>query len=1203
MNRIESADDGPASGARRPFPPEWLAAGTPLTEPELALLAQFEREGMSIAGLTLSKRGDGSIAVVAFQPPQVPDEAAGLTLQQLAGGGRALYDKGQFSLAAASFALCLRLNALHVGAEHPDTLISAHYLASTLRAQGDLAGARRIQESVYETLQRVLCPEHPDTLSSANSLALTLRDQGDLAGARRIQESVVETLQRVLGPEHPDTLSSANNLASTLHAQGDLAGARRLQESVFEASQRTLGAEHQHTLVSANNLAETLRSQGDTAGTRRIQESLYEIRQRVLGPEHPDTLSSANNLAGTLLAQGDLAGARGILESVLETCRHVLGADHPNTLSVADNLANTRRDQGDFAGARRIQESVFDAFQRVLGAEHPNTLISANNLSATLVVQGDLDGASRIQEWVFETRQRVLGPEHPDTLTSANNLANRLLAQDDLVGARRIHEVVIETLQRVLGAVHPQTLTSALSLATTLLKQGDLDSSANRCLAALQTLAASPRIDSSALRTAAGLPLLENPIRDWPSPVVAALPEVLAQLSKNAQAQLLVLPMGMAQPMYEALVGLHERWAVFMSRRLPGDQLVDALLAILAPLHGARAWTELGQQAIAAATSESASPAAAVYADAVDRAQAQREAVLVALQRRAQFNQKAQNLQHVLSRIRHGEGEQAERAAADPSVLPRLQAEWEQARRDAEAARVDLDRASDESRVANAAVEQALHTLAASDPGLAGMADKPNPTEASIQATLAEDELWLVPLPGKAIEPDTDLRKWNDQATNTPSFVLAVRQNRPGQIVPILPTGHLALLSDLCRGSVRRLQRGLLRDGAAGSDPALEQPMQIEPLPLLQHVTQLGFWSRLGPLLQGIRRIHLVTAAGSHDLMLEAGRPTERDGIVLHRYCGLPAYWRSTAKKQGAPGPKHRYCWIHDESWSDTVALPFTVLDSFALRHRSLGQEQTADDLHDNGPAADVLVISSHGLVAGSDNSRGGQLIIGSRPLPPARLRQRRNHAGGQGPALRGLIALSCFGGVVGSTGHGDALGTIAALQAAGLQWAIACLAPVPDFYTPLFSAILLHELQAQDDPALALDSAKRILTHGPWDGTLQREVIEPLRQAYRTRMLELLDETVNHGCEAEQTSRSRKILDGVRGWSLPRAHRAALGTMGVEQFIPDTKQAQESFVDECLDVLLRQPQDRDAQDPQEDGFAFQALEHLAAVTVFFGRG
>ena len=92
--------------------------------------------------------------------------------------------------------------------------------------------------------------KHPDTLKYANNLAATLCSQGDLDGARQLQEYVYDTTRRVLGDEHPDILKYGNNLAETLRSQGDLDGARQLQEYVYDAIRGVLGDEHRDTLMS-----------------------------------------------------------------------------------------------------------------------------------------------------------------------------------------------------------------------------------------------------------------------------------------------------------------------------------------------------------------------------------------------------------------------------------------------------------------------------------------------------------------------------------------------------------------------------------------------------------------------------------------------------------------------------------------------------------------------------------------------------------------------------------------------------------------------------------------------------------------------------------------------------------------------------------------------------------------------------------------
>ena len=110
--------------------------------------------------------------------------------------------------------------------------------------------------------RRVLGPEHPDTLTSMNNLAETLRAQGDLAGARKLQEETLAICRRVLGPEHPDTLTSMNNLAMTLRAQGDLAGARKLQEETLAHPPPGAGA-------GAPGYAQLDEQPGDDAAARR----------------------------------------------------------------------------------------------------------------------------------------------------------------------------------------------------------------------------------------------------------------------------------------------------------------------------------------------------------------------------------------------------------------------------------------------------------------------------------------------------------------------------------------------------------------------------------------------------------------------------------------------------------------------------------------------------------------------------------------------------------------------------------------------------------------------------------------------------------------------------------------------------------------------------------------------------------------------
>jgi len=91
-------------------------------------------------------------------------------------------------------------------------------------------GAYKFAENLWrrewDTRHRILGSEHPSTITSMSNLAETLRAQGNLAGARKFQEQVLEKRRQIFREEHPSTSISAWNLFSTYREMGDFAGAR-----------------------------------------------------------------------------------------------------------------------------------------------------------------------------------------------------------------------------------------------------------------------------------------------------------------------------------------------------------------------------------------------------------------------------------------------------------------------------------------------------------------------------------------------------------------------------------------------------------------------------------------------------------------------------------------------------------------------------------------------------------------------------------------------------------------------------------------------------------------------------------------------------------------------------------------------------------------------------------------------------------------
>ena len=148
-----------------------------------------------------------------------------------------------------------------LGEDHADTLKAIGKLAVTLAAQGDLARARRLQEEVVAGLRaqgmraqgmRVHGVETGrDTLRAINNLAGTLAAQGDLAGARELLQSVISAMVRQHGEQHPDTLAAMGNLAAVLWQEGERAEAYELQRQVVELRRRTGDGTDQTALLAA----------------------------------------------------------------------------------------------------------------------------------------------------------------------------------------------------------------------------------------------------------------------------------------------------------------------------------------------------------------------------------------------------------------------------------------------------------------------------------------------------------------------------------------------------------------------------------------------------------------------------------------------------------------------------------------------------------------------------------------------------------------------------------------------------------------------------------------------------------------------------------------------------------------------------------------------------------------------------------------
>jgi tetratricopeptide (TPR) repeat protein len=143
-------------------------------------------------------------------------------------------------------------------------------LASTLRAQGDLIGAKELWEQVLEARRRVLGPEHPRVAVDLVNLGSVLRALGQAEKARAFLEQAVSIDEAAYGSEHPEVAADLEHLADVLTELGkvDEAGRAMQRARRIRASSSSIGP-YTH-VVRAAGPAHTLRLAQIRAATRSL---------------------------------------------------------------------------------------------------------------------------------------------------------------------------------------------------------------------------------------------------------------------------------------------------------------------------------------------------------------------------------------------------------------------------------------------------------------------------------------------------------------------------------------------------------------------------------------------------------------------------------------------------------------------------------------------------------------------------------------------------------------------------------------------------------------------------------------------------------------------------------------------------------------------------------------------------------------------
>ena len=301
-----------------------------------------------------------------------------------------------------------------------------------------------------------------------SSYALSLRALGDVAGARELQEQVLAVRTASLSDDHPDLQKARQNLASTLKLQGEIGRARSLEEQVLKVREATLPADHPDLAAIRTNLATTIKTLGDLAAARELEQQVVDTYEATLPEDHPTLQQARGNLGVTLLSLRDEKGALALHEKVLQVFARTMPDDHPSLQWARQNLGAALRQLGDYEAARELEEHVLAVRLRTLPEDHVDVQRARWNLALTVKELGALDSARELEEQALAAFEAKLPADHPELQGARGNLAETLRRSGDLLGAVALEEQVLASLERTLLDDHPYRRVAQMNLAATL---------------------------------------------------------------------------------------------------------------------------------------------------------------------------------------------------------------------------------------------------------------------------------------------------------------------------------------------------------------------------------------------------------------------------------------------------------------------------------------------------------------------------------------------------------------------------------------------------------------------------------------------------------------------------------------------------------------------------------------------------------------
>lgn len=339
--------------------------------------------------------------------------------------GRILISCGKYKEAEAVTREAVRLREIHLGEDHPQTLVSLGSLANVLGKQSDFAVACQLEETLVTRSTKAKGPTDSNTLTFINNYCSTLISMGRFQEAERLLWGLYIKRVESHAEDHPGTILNLANYVLALTCQSKHIEAQRWNDHALYLTKKNK-SEGITSLLLLHNRGYIYLMLDRAIEARDCMKEVVRLREEHLGDLHPDTLMSIDVLGHCELVLGNYKAAEASLKHSWKNLEEQLGEDHYFTILAAANVALLRRRQGRLDESEALARTNLTISQRILGLHHKQTLGRQNNLARVLASKQQYKLAGDCISDALKTSTQQYGGDDPQTLTMKHTYASIL---------------------------------------------------------------------------------------------------------------------------------------------------------------------------------------------------------------------------------------------------------------------------------------------------------------------------------------------------------------------------------------------------------------------------------------------------------------------------------------------------------------------------------------------------------------------------------------------------------------------------------------------------------------------------------------------------------------------------------------------------------------------------------------------------------